>query len=177
MHISKRINVYISIVIAVSLYLSSLNEYVRAATIFISSLFLLLLMHKLVLPDIEDIRPKEIFKNFIKNTYGIWPILIGVFLYRLFFDKIEYALFVIVFPLVIIYLVFQGLQTGWYKTNVDSYKRGTVGFNINLYFEICFFLCLLSEKENHCFFVVLVISYLAMGVILKAISYIFERNY
>ena len=67
MHISKRINVYISIVIAVSLYLSSLNEYVRAATIFISSLFLLLLMHKLVLPDIEDIRPKEIFKNFIKN--------------------------------------------------------------------------------------------------------------
>lgn len=172
MHISKRINVYISIVIAVSLYLSSLNEYVRAATIFISSLFLLLLMHKLVLPDIEDIRPKEIFKNFIKNTYGIWPILIGVFLYRLFFDKIEYALFVIVFTLVIIYLVFQDLQTERYKTNVDSYKRGTVGFNINLYLEICFFLCLLSEKENHCLFLVLVILNLVMHFVLKGAYYI-----
>ena len=179
MHISKRINIYAHIVIISTLYLSSFNDYVRVATNLISSFILLLFMYKLVLIENENIQIKENFFNFIKSVYGILITLIVVFIYRLLYCEIDlgYALFLLVFPNVLIFSIFESLHTGWHRTNMSLYRRGTIGFNINLYFEISIFLCLLSEKENHCFFVVLVISYLAMGVILKAISYILERNY
>ena len=136
-----KLNICAAIVLAAYFCLQTCNMYLQVLSFFVTVPIAKNLLDCMLIPvQIENgcgYPVRKLFVNFLKSSFGVYSIIAIEMIRRIAYCGVFNGVLSIMLMCAWLLGYFFSSSTGVCHTNVKVYRRGTIGFTIVSWFQIC----------------------------------------